>query len=67
MLAGGDSIEDVDVLRAGGSEALLGAARAPLTIETWLLRFGGGLRSWQDHGPIPLASDISAPYPRRSS
>ena len=32
MLAGGDSIEDVDVLRAGGNEALLGAARAPSTI-----------------------------------
>jgi len=27
MLAGGDSIEDVDVLRAGGNEALLGSAR----------------------------------------
>lgn len=42
MLAGGDSIEDVDVLRAGGNEALLGAARAPSTIGTWLRRFDGG-------------------------
>jgi hypothetical protein len=42
MPAGGDSIEDLDVLRAGGNEALLGAARAPSTIGTWLRRFGGG-------------------------
>ena len=42
MLAGGDSIEDVDVLRAGGNEALLGAARAPSTIGTWLRRLDGG-------------------------
>ena len=42
MLAGGDSIEDVDVLRAGGNEALLGAVRAPSPIGTWLRRFDGG-------------------------
>jgi hypothetical protein len=38
-LAGGDSIEDVDVLRAGASTQVLGEVRAPSTIGTWLRSF----------------------------
>lgn len=38
-LAGGDCIEDVDVLRAGAAVEVLGAVRAPSTIGTWLRSF----------------------------
>jgi hypothetical protein len=36
MLAGGDSIDDVAVLRAGASGSLFDATRAPSTIGSWL-------------------------------
>ncbi len=36
MLAGGDSIDDVDVLRAGAAPVLFDQVRAPSTIGTWL-------------------------------
>jgi hypothetical protein len=36
MLAGGDSIDDTAVLRAGAAPALFDATRAPSTIGTWL-------------------------------
>ncbi|MGB9374124.1 MAG: IS1380 family transposase, partial [Jiangellales bacterium] len=36
MLAGGDSIDDVAVLRAGACSELFDATRAPSTIGTWL-------------------------------
>ncbi len=36
MLAGGDSIDDVAVLRAGASSSLFDGTRAPLTIGSWL-------------------------------
>ena len=36
MLAGGDSIDDVAVLRAGASSSLFDVTRAPSTIGTWL-------------------------------
>jgi hypothetical protein len=39
MLAGGDSIEDVDVLRAGATPRLFDDVRAPSTIGTWLRAF----------------------------
>ena len=39
MLAGGDSIDDVDVLRAGAAPELLDNIRAPSTIGTWLRCF----------------------------
>ncbi len=42
MLAGADSIEDLGVLRAGATGRLLGAARAPSTIGTWLRSFTYG-------------------------
>jgi hypothetical protein len=43
MLAGGDCIDDVDVLRAGASQAILGhRVLAPSTIGTWLRRFDFG-------------------------
>lgn len=40
MLAGGDSIEDAAVLRAGALPALFDLTRAPSTIGTWLRDFG---------------------------
>ena len=36
MLAGGDSIDDVAVLRAGASGSLFDATRAPSTVGSWL-------------------------------
>lgn len=36
MLAGGDSIDDVAVLRAGASSQLFDATRAPSTVGSWL-------------------------------
>jgi hypothetical protein len=39
MLAGGDSIDDVDVLRAGAAGELFDDIRAPSTIGTWLRGF----------------------------
>jgi hypothetical protein len=39
MLAGGDSIDDVDVLRAGAARELFDDIRAPSTIGTWLRGF----------------------------
>ncbi len=39
MLAGADSIDDLGVLRAGATGRLLGAAKAPSTIGTWLRSF----------------------------
>jgi hypothetical protein len=39
MLAGGDSIDDVDVLRAGAAPELFDEVRAPSTIGTWLRAF----------------------------
>ncbi len=42
MLAGADSIEDLGVLRAGATGRLLGAAKAPSTIGTWLRSFTYG-------------------------
>jgi hypothetical protein len=40
MLAGGDCIDDVDVLRAGAAPGLFDDTRAPSTIGTWLRAFG---------------------------
>jgi hypothetical protein len=39
MLAGGDSIDDVDILRAGAGPELFDQGRAPSTIGTWLRGF----------------------------
>lgn len=39
MLAGGDAIDDVDVLRAGAAPELFDDQRAPSTIGTWLRGF----------------------------
>ena len=39
MLAGGDSIDDVGLLRAGAMPALFDQTRAPSTIGTWLRAF----------------------------
>jgi hypothetical protein len=40
MLAGGDSIDDVALLRAGALPGLFDLSRAPSTIGTWLRDFG---------------------------
>jgi hypothetical protein len=43
LLAGAEYIDDIDVLRAGGSEAVCGhEVRAPSTIGTWLRAFTWG-------------------------
>ena len=39
MLAGGDSIDDTAVLRAGATGQVLGSTRAPSTVGTWLRSF----------------------------
>jgi len=39
MLAGADSIEDLDLLRAGGMARVVGPVRAPSTLGTFLRRF----------------------------
>src|SRR3712207_3583468 len=38
-LAGGDSIEDVEVLRSGAAPQVFDDARAPSTVGTWLRSF----------------------------
>jgi hypothetical protein len=44
IAAGADSIDDTDVLRSGGTEALLGhRAMAPSTLGTFLRAFTFGL------------------------
>lgn len=40
MLAGGDSINDTGMLRAGAAEAVFGSTRAPSTVGSWLRAFG---------------------------
>jgi len=42
MLSGADSIDDLDVLRAGGTPALIDDLRAPSTIGSWLRAFTHG-------------------------
>lgn len=42
MLAGADSIDDLDLLRAGGTERAIGAVRAPSTVGTFLRSFTHG-------------------------
>nr|WP_148283945.1 IS1380 family transposase [Luteimicrobium xylanilyticum] len=42
MLAGADSIDDLDVLRSGGTARVLGGVRAPSTIGTFLRSFTHG-------------------------
>jgi hypothetical protein len=42
MLAGADSIDDLDVLRAGGTARVLGGTKAPSTIGTFLRSFSHG-------------------------
>jgi hypothetical protein len=39
MLAGGDSIDDTALLRAGASKAVFGQTRAPSTVGSWLRAF----------------------------
>jgi hypothetical protein len=39
MLAGADSIDDCDVLRAGAASELFDDTRAPSTVGTWLRAF----------------------------
>jgi hypothetical protein len=40
MVAGGDSIDDTDLLRAGALPQLFDMTRAPSTVGTWLREFG---------------------------
>lgn len=42
MLAGADCIDDLDVLRAGGTSRVIGEVRAPSTIGTFLRQFRHG-------------------------
>ena len=58
LLAGAEYIEDIDVLRAGGSEMVFGhEVRAPSTIGAWLRVF-----TW---GSCPPARRRRRRHPRR--
>ena len=52
MLAGADSIEDLDLLRAGGMARLVGGVRAPSTLGTFLRSF--------THGHVQQIDQIAA-------
>jgi Transposase DDE domain group 1 len=52
MLAGADSIEDLDLLRAGGMGRLVGGVRAPSTLGTFLRGF--------THGHVQQIDQIAA-------
>jgi hypothetical protein len=73
MLAGGDSIEDVAVLRSAAMGRLFDQSRAPSTIGSWLRAFGWGnvreldaisrevlRRLWRaGAGPVDLAAPVT--------
>jgi hypothetical protein len=73
MLAGGDSINDTGMLRAGAGEAVFGPTRAPSTVGTWLRAFRWHnvrqldavsretlARLWQaGAGPVDLAAPMT--------
>jgi hypothetical protein len=62
LLAGAEYIDDIDVLRAGGSEAVCGhEVRAPSTIGTWLRAF-----TWGCQGTGGMSAS-STPPPATSS
>lgn len=64
MLAGADSIDDLDLLRSGGTARLIGAVRAPSTLGTYLRAFTHGHvlqlaktnRHILRHSPSPFAN-----------
>lgn len=75
MLAGGDSIDDCDVLRAGAAAELFDDTRAPSTIGTWLRGFIWATvrmldavsrivlaRAWQAGLGPDLASDLTIDF-----
>jgi hypothetical protein len=43
MVAGADSIDDLDVIRHGGMTRLFGGIRAPSTLGSFLVRHGGAV------------------------
>ena len=56
MLAGGDSIDDTDVLRSGAAPEVFTATRAPSTVGTWLRGFNwAAVRMLDAVGRIVLA------------
>ncbi len=60
-LAGGDSIDDCDVLRAGAAGEVFDGVRAPSTVGTWLRSFAwAGVRS----STVSRAGCCAAPGPR---
>jgi hypothetical protein len=71
MLAGGDSIWDVNVLRTGGTDEVFDGVRAPSTIGTWLRAFKWsnvrqldaiGRELLAGHGwLVPGPADLAAP------
>lgn len=72
-LAGGDCIDDVDVLRAGAADELFDQVRAPSTVGTWLRTFTWGTARQLDRvsrellarvwaaglGPADLDADVT--------
>ena len=62
MLAGGDSIDDTGLLRAGALPALFDDTRAPSTIGTWLRAF-----RWHNVRQFDAVSAVSRPVEIRTS
>ena len=63
ILAGGDSIEDTDLLRAGGNQRLFDQVRAPSTIGSWLRAF-----KWSNVRELDAVSrELLARLPCRST
>jgi len=57
MVAGGDSIDDLDVIRHGALPRIFGGTRAPSTLGTFLVRHDGAVVS--DGGERPSISSSS--------
>jgi hypothetical protein len=63
MLAGADSIDDLDLLRAGGTGRLFGGLRAPSTLGTFLRSFTHGHVQQLDRAGRVLLSGLAAGVP----
>jgi hypothetical protein len=64
MLAGADSIDDLDLLRHGGMGRLLGGVRAPSTLGTFLRTFTHGHVQQLDAVSARLLAGLTAQVPR---
>ena len=63
MLAGADSIEDLDLLRAGGMARVVGGVRAPSTLGTFLRAFTHGHVQQVDQVAAGVLAGLTAQVP----